>query len=114
MTTVGSQDLCADLAQALREFWEDYTGVRPAHVQVLAGERAIAVWLEQVLSPAQRQLASTQAGRKMLQELEEHILEQARPYFQQLVEGATERVGIRVAVHADVASGSILGFFRLE
>ena len=109
-----SQEQYADLAQALQQFWEDYTGVRPARVRVTSGARAIAVWLEAALSPAQQRMASTQAGCKMLQELEERILEQARPHIQQLVEEAIEHKSILAEVHLDVATGNVLGFFQLE
>jgi uncharacterized protein YbcI len=98
----------------MQEFWEDYTGIRPARVRVIAGEQAIAVCLEGVLSPAERQMASTRAGCEMLEELEERILDEAKPYLRQLVEEATEREGVQVQVRPDVASGNVLGFFRLE
>jgi len=113
MVTADSQDVHTDLAQALQEFWDEYAGIRPTRVRVVSGEGAIVVWLEEVLSPAERQMASTQEGRKVLQELEERILEQARPQLQQLVEGAVERKSILAEVHLDVANGSILGFFQL-
>jgi uncharacterized protein YbcI len=112
MTTADSQDLCAHLAQALQEFWEDYTGMRPAHVRVVAGEQTVAVCLERVLTPAEREMASTRDGREMLKELEEHILEQAKPYLQQLVGRAMEREGILAQVHFDVTSGNVLGLFQ--
>jgi len=108
-----TQDVHTDLAQALQEFWDEYAGIRPSRVRVVSGEGAIVVWLEEVLSPAERQMASTQAGRKMLQELEERILDQARPQLQQLVEGAVEQESTLAEVHLDVANGSILGFFQL-
>ena len=114
MAAVDSQEQYADLAQALQEFWEDYTGVRPARVRVAAGARAIAVWLEKAISPAEQQMASTQAGSEILQELEERILEQAKPHIQQLVEEAIEHKTILAEVHLDVATGNVLGFFQLE
>ncbi|MFC2046206.1 Na-translocating system protein MpsC family protein [Chloroflexota bacterium] len=107
------QDVHTDLAQALQEYWDEYAGIRPPRVRVISGEGAIVVWLEEVLSPAERQMASTQEGRKVLQELEERILEQARPQLQQLVEGAVGRESTQAEVHIDVANGSVLGFFRL-
>ena len=112
MATIDSQNLCADLAQALQEFWEDYTGVRPARVRVVADEQTVAVCLEQVLTPAEREMASTQDGREMLRELEDRVLEQAKPYLQQLIEGAMEQEGILAEVHLDVTKGDVLGFFR--
>jgi len=112
MTMAASQDLYADLAQALQDFWEYYTGVRPAHTQVVVDEQTIAVCLEQVLSPAEREMASTRVGREMLKELKEHMLEQATPHLQRLVESAVERKDSQAVVLFDVTNGNVLGFFR--
>lgn len=111
--TTDSQDAQADLAQALEEFWGDYTGVRPAYVRVVVGEQAVAVWLGEVLSPAERQMAGAQAGRELLQKLGERILEQAKPQLRQLVADSVEQEDIQVEVHLDVARGNIVGFFWL-
>jgi uncharacterized protein YbcI len=73
--TTDIQGLQTDVAYALQDFWEGYTGVRPAYVRVVADQQAIAVWLGEVLAPAERQMASTDAGRVTLQELGERILE---------------------------------------
>ena len=108
-----SQDVHTDLAQALQEFWDEYAGIRPTRVRVVSGEGTIVVWLEEVLSPAERQMASAEEGRKVLQELEERILEQATPQLQRLVEGAAGQESTLAEVHLDVANGSVLGFFRL-
>jgi uncharacterized protein YbcI len=113
MVKADSQDVHTDLAQALQEFWDQYAGIRPTRVRVVSGAGAIVVWLEEVLSPAERQMASTQEGRKVLQELEERILEQARPQLQRLVEGAVGQESTVAEIHLDVANGSVLGFFQL-
>jgi uncharacterized protein YbcI len=113
MVKADSQDVHRDLAQALQEYWDEYAGIRPTRVRVVSGEGAIVVWLEEVLSPAERQMASTQEGRKVLQELGERILEQATPQLQRLVEGAAGQESTLAEVHLDVANGSVLGFFRL-
>jgi uncharacterized protein YbcI len=80
---------------------------------VVSGEGAIVVWLEEVLSPAERQMAGTGDGRKMLQELEERILEQAKPQLLRLVEGAAGQAITLAKVHLDVENGRVLGFFQL-
>ena len=113
MVKPASQDVPIVLAQALQEFWNEYAGIRPNHVRVASGEGAIAVWLEEVLSPAERKMASTQEGRKMLQELEERILDQARPQLQRLVEGAAGQKSTLAEVHFDIANGSALACFQL-
>jgi len=112
MTSAENRDLCADLAQALRSFWECYTGVRPAHTRVVANETTVAVCLEQVLTPAERELASTRVGREMLRELKEHMLEQVTPHLRQLVDRAVAREVSQAVVAFDVTSGHVLGFFQ--
>ena len=112
MVKADSQDVHTDLRQALQEYWDEYAGIRPTCVRVVSGEGAIVVWLKEVLSPAERQMASTQEGRKVLQELEERILEQATPHLQRLVEGAVGQESTLAEVHLDVANRSVLGFFR--
>ena len=67
------------MAQTLQDFWESYTGVRPSHIWVVAGQQAIAVLLEEVLTPAERQMINTEAGQLIIQKFEVLILEQARP-----------------------------------
>ena len=114
MVKTDSQDVHTNLAQALQEFWDQYAGIRPTRVRVVSGEEAIFVWLEEVLSPAERQMARTREGRKMRQELEKRILEKARPQLQQLVEGVVEQKSTLAEVHLDVASRSILGAFQLS
>lgn len=114
MVMADTRDLQADVMQALQDFWESYAGVRPARVRVVSDQQVIAVWLEDVLSPAERQMAGTQAGRAALQEFGARILEQARPGLQQVV-GEVMGQGVALAeIHLDVANGSILGFFLLE
>ena len=114
MAKAAGQDMNPNLALALQEYWDEYAGIRPARVRVVSGEGAIVVWLEKVLSPAEQQMANTQEGRKVLQELEERILEQAKPQLQRLVEGAVGQESILSEVHLDVANGSISGLFQID
>ncbi len=113
MPNADSQDIHTDLAHALQEYWGEYTGIRPTRVRVVSGEGAIVVWLENVLSPAERQMSSTPAGRKVLRDLEERIVEQARPQMQRLVEAAVGQESAPARVLLDVENGSVLGFFQL-
>ena len=105
-------DTQADIEQTLQDFWESYAGVRPGHVSVVADQQAIALWLEEVLTPAERQMSRTPAGREAVQTLWDRILEQARPRLRQVVAGAMGQDVILVGIHLDVPTGSILGFFR--
>jgi uncharacterized protein YbcI len=112
VTTSDGQDLCVDLAQALQGFWEDYMGTRPDRICVLSDKQTIVVCLEQVLSPAEREMASTQDGCEILREFEERLLEQTKPYLQQLIRKAMGQKGILSEIHFDMASGNVLGLFQ--
>jgi uncharacterized protein YbcI len=70
------------------------------------------VWLEEVLTPAERRMASTQTGRDVLQALWGRMLEQVRPRFREVVAEAMGREVNLVGLHLDMATGSILGCFR--
>jgi uncharacterized protein YbcI len=112
--TTDPQTLQLKVGQTLQDFWESYTGVRPGHVNVVVDRQAIVVLLEEVLAPAELQLAHTEAGRLTLQKYGERIIVQARPHLQQVV---TKTVGQEVNLvefHLDVVTGTILGFFRLK
>ena len=109
-----SPEVQTTLAQALEEFWEGYTGVRPENVQIVAGDQVVAVWLKGVLSPAEQQAAGTQSGREMLGKVGERILEHAKPQLLHLVEENVHQETILIDVHLDVANGNLVGFFRIE
>lgn len=113
MANAEGQDVHTGLAQALQEFRNEYAGIRPTRVRVVSGEVALAVRLEEASSPAERQMARTQ-DRKVLRELEERILEQARTQLQWLGEGAAGQESTLAEVHLDVQNGSVLGLFRLD
>ncbi len=85
--------------------------MRGPRVTVFADQQAIVIWLEEVLAPAARQIASTEPGRLTLQEYGQRILEQAGPHLQHIV---AETLGQDVSlaeIHFDVVAGTILGFF---
>lgn len=111
---IDSPDVRATLAQAMEEFWETCTGVRPEYARIVVGDEAVAVWLSGVLSPAERQKAGTRTGREMLEAVGERILEQAKPQLLHLVEGSVAREAALIDVHLDVANGNLIGFFSLE
>ncbi|MGD9147757.1 MAG: Na-translocating system protein MpsC family protein [Anaerolineae bacterium] len=111
---IESPEVRATLAQALEEFWEGYTGVRPEYARVVVGDEVVAVWLSGVLSPGEPQVAGTRTGREMLEEVGERILEQAKPQLLHLVEGSFAREATLIDVHLDVANGYLVGFFSLE
>ena len=81
---------------------------------MVTGERENAFLLEEVLSLAERRMVSSPMGRMIMQELGEHLIEQAGPQLERLVEQALDERMTLVTVHLDVGSRSVLGFFQVE
>ncbi|MCB0162924.1 MAG: DUF2294 family protein [Anaerolineae bacterium] len=111
MMTTETQALQQKVAQTLQDLWEYYTGVRPGRAIVVINQQAIAVLLEEILTPAEQQVARTEAGRSTLQKYGERILEQAGPYLQQMVAETVDQEVSLAEFHLDVITGNILGFF---
>ena len=109
--TTESQALQLKVAQILQDFWEYYTGVRPDRAIVVINQQAIAVLLEEVLTPAEQKITRTEAGRLILQKFGERILEQAEPHLQQMVAEAVDQEISLIEIHLDIITGKILGFF---
>jgi len=111
MMTTDTQALRSSLAQALQDFWESYVGVRPTDVLVVSNQDAIAIWLADILSPAEHQMVSAETGRLAFREFGERMLECAKPQLQHLVEDIVGRKVNLVEVHLDLKSESFFGFF---
>jgi uncharacterized protein YbcI len=112
MMATESQTLQSKVAQTLQDFWEFYTGFRPGRATVVIDQQSIAVLLEEVLAPAEQQMARTETGRLTLKKFEECILQQTSSHLQQLVAEAVGQDVILVQFHLDVATGNVLVFFR--
>ena len=113
MVTTETQMLQLKVAQALQDFWEFYTGVRPGRTIIVVDQQAIVAFLGEVLTPAELQLAHTEAGRLTLQKFGERMLEQAKSHLLQAVSDAVGQDVTLVEVHLDVVTGNILGLFLL-
>ena len=113
MTQIETQSLQIKVAQTLQDFWEFYTGVRPDRTIVVINQQAIAVLLEEVLTPAEQQVARTEAGRLTLQKFGEHILERTEDHLQQMVAEVVGQEVNLVVLNLDVTTGNILMFFRI-
>ncbi len=114
MTTTDTQALRASLAKALQDFWESYAGVRPSDALVVSNQNAIAVWLADALSPAERQMVRTEMGHLTFREMGERLLGYAKPQFQHLAEDITGQTVSLAEVHLDLGSGSFWGFFLIK
>jgi uncharacterized protein YbcI len=112
MVTTEIQMLQLKIAQALQDFWEFYTGVRPERTIIVVDQQAIVALLRDVLTPAEVRLAHTEVGWLTLQKYGKRVLEQAEAHLQQLVAEVVEQEVNLVVFNLDVTTGSILIFFQ--
>lgn len=107
------QEQEAALAVALRALWNKAHGTLAGDVRAFAGPDSVAVWIEDVFSPAERTLVRHGAGQAILQCYTGQLLAVVRPELQAQVETITGRRIVSGNVSADVDMGCVLCFFVL-
>ena len=109
--------LCHDreaaLTTALRSLWERAHGAPAGPVRVLVGSDSVALWLEDVLSPAERAATQRTEVQQLLQRYAEKLLATIQPDLRAQVEAITGRRIVSGNVRADVDTGHVLCFFVL-
>src|SRR5512135_1877498 len=100
------------LEPALQSFWADYAGLSAARVRMVRGDRILAVWLEEVLTPAELKLAATREGRAQLRRWGQCITDQALPQLEQIVQARLGRPIKLAEAHLDISSHTLHLFFE--
>lgn len=101
------------LAQLIRHQWTEAHGVAPGAVHVLADAHCIVVWIDEVLSPAERAILQWQHGQELLQRYTDQLLVTIRPALRSEVEAVTGRVLLADNLWADPASQRITCVYQL-
>lgn len=107
------QEQEADLAAALRLLWKQAHGVPVGDVRALAGPDSVAVWIEDVFSPAERALARSIEGQVVFQRYTGQLLATIQPDLRAQVEAITGHRIVSGNVNADVDTGGVICFFIL-
>ena len=107
------QEREAALATALRTLWEQAHGAPAGNVRVLAGPDSVAVWIEDVLSPAEWAVTRHAEGQPIIQRYAEQLLAVIQPDLRAQVEAIIGRRVISGNVRPDMDTGHVLCFFVL-
>jgi uncharacterized protein YbcI len=107
------QEQEATLVAALRALWKQAYGVPAGDVRALTGPDSVAVWIEDVFSPAERALARSIEGQVVLQRYTGQLLAIIQPDLRAQVEAITGHRIVSGNVSADVDTGGVLCFFIL-
>lgn len=102
-----------DLSSALRGLWESAHGAPPGNVRVLLGPDSVAIWIDAVLSPAERVVARERDGHLLIQRYTDELLGLILPDLMTQVRTITCRQIVSSNSRVDVDNGSILCFFVL-
>jgi uncharacterized protein YbcI len=104
---------CDALAATLRIVWEQWQGVAPENVRVLAGTDSVAAWLEGVFSPAEWKAAQHVESRPLFQHYADRLVATIQPELQALVGNFLKRRIVSAHVHASVSLDHVLCIFVL-
>ena len=116
MKSVSRGEAEAEIAQAIVKFEREYMGRGPEDCKAFIFEDIIFVRLRGVLTPAERQLAKadTTAGRKLIKEVRQELLEKGRMLLESII---SDVLGFKVkSMHTDIstATGERIIVFTLE
>lgn len=101
------------LAQLIRRQWTEAHGVAPGAVHVLADAQCVVVWVDEVLSPAERAMLQWEHGSDLIQRYTDQLLVTIRPVLRSEVEATTGRPLLADHLWADPASQRIMCVYQL-
>jgi len=107
MVTKTRGEVEAEIANAIVKFEREYMGRGPKDSKAFIFEDIVFVRLRGVLTPAEKQLAKAEdasAGRKMIKDVRQELLEKARVLLETIV---TDALGFKVkSLHTDISTSS--------
>lgn len=103
MKTLG--EIESAICEVIRRFEQEYMGRGPRNIHAHLFGDMLVVRLEEVLTVAERQLASSlpaDKGRDLLKQIRSHLIETARPELESMVRKVT---GVKpVSLHHDIST----------
>jgi hypothetical protein len=101
------------LARDLTQAWTRAHGAPTATGSPLAGSDGLAVRIDDAFSEAERYTATSPAGRVLVQQYTELLLEQVGDDLITRVEGALDRSVVSTGVASNVEAGWVMVYFQL-
>jgi uncharacterized protein YbcI len=71
--------IAQEIAQAAIAFQQESTGIAPESVTVLLGEKTLVVTMQDALSPAEKQMASSPEGAARVNEFHQRLFQTSAP-----------------------------------
>ncbi len=105
------------ISQAIITFEREYMGRGPEEAKTFIFDDIVFIRLRGVLTPAEKQLASTEnnnKGRSLIKQVRQELLEKARPLLEAII---NDVLGCRiVSLHTDISisTGERVIIFTLE
>ena len=103
----------AALGAAMRTLWAQQHGSAPGRVRVLVGPDSVALWVEEVFSPAEQAVTRRPEGRDLMQRYAEQLLAAFEADLRARVEAITGRRIASGNIRPDADTGHVLCFFIL-
>ncbi|MDO9300696.1 MAG: DUF2294 domain-containing protein [Anaerolineales bacterium] len=92
----------AEMTQAVIKFEKEYLGRGPLDARTFFVQDMILVRLHGIITPAERKLAETHEGQKLVKETRRQLFESSRPLIEEMVK---QIIGCQlVSLHTDMSA----------
>ena len=105
MRKMNRNEIETEISNVMRRFLHEQLGEPVGEISTELNRGTIMVRLKNVLSPAEKNLARVEGGKKMIKEFKEKLIERSRPLLESMVKNLTgaEIVDIHSSFNPDSA-----------
>lgn len=101
---VSKGQLEASISEAIIKFEKEHMGRGPEEVRTYILGDMVLVRLKGVLTPAEKQMVNNEEGRRLIKQVRENLIENARNILAIIIEDTTGRK--MISLHTDISTKS--------
>lgn len=114
MNSRSIQEIESAISEAMDKFLKGQIGEQAETVSTQVVDNAIIVRFKGILSPAEKHMARSQEGLKLIKELKQKLIERAKPLLGAMIENLVDRKVIDIHSSFDPATGERIEIFTLD
>lgn len=108
------QEIESAISEAMDKFLKKQIGEQAEAVSTQVVDNAIIVRFKGILPPAEKHMARSQEGLKLIKELKQKLIERAKPLLETMIESLVEIEVIDIHSSFDPGSGERIEIFTLN
>lgn len=94
----------ASISEGIIKFEKEYMGRGPEEVKTYILDDLVLVRLKGVLTPAEKQMVNNEEGRRLIKQVRENLIENAKNILATIIKDATGRK--MISLHTDISTKS--------